>query len=234
MKRHPQIFMGPGSQMSEDQGPSTFREWTEEEKKVYLDKVRQRAQDKAQEILTQAMQEAENIREQARTDGYEAGMSLAEEERREQLAASGERLHSLLLGLEQEKKDVWQDLRTDILSLVRLSVEKVLRVEMSERREEILSALLDEAVGTIEDQQSVRVYVHPDDMNDMQAMLTGVDPKSREGARWQLHADPELAMGGVRLESAVGITDNSIAERKAEVDAIWDKISLNGTDGAEK
>ncbi len=233
MKRQAQIFMGPGSQMLEDRSTSTFKEWTEEEKRAYLDKVRQRAQDKAQEILAQALQEAEEIREQARNAGYEEGMSLAEGERSEQLAVMSERLQTFLLGLEQEKMDIWQGLRGDILSLVRLSVEKVLHVEMSERREEILSGLLDEAVATLEDQQSVCMYVHPDDMEDMQALMNGVDRKNQENGRWQLHADPELAMGGVRLESAVGISDNSIAGRKAEVDAIWDKISLR-TEGAEK
>ena len=79
MKRQAQIFMGPGSQMLEDRSTSTFKEWTEEEKRAYLDKVRQRAQDKAQEILAQALQEAEEIREQARNAGYEEGTARRHE-----------------------------------------------------------------------------------------------------------------------------------------------------------
>ncbi len=230
-KRQVQVFIGPTSQMQLDpQCTSSFREWTEEEKEAYYEKVRSRAKAKAQEILEQALQEADSIKEQARKAayeaGYEEGMSQAMTERDNQLAEMSERLHDLMFLLEQEKKDIWVDFRSDVLQLIRLSTEKVLSVEMDARRKEILSSLLDEAVGTLEEKQSVQVFVSPEDKAYMQELLAGAEKKGSTGV-WHLHEDPQLALGGVRLESTIGITDNSIASRKREVDAIWDKISLS-------
>ncbi len=226
-KRQVQVFIGPGSQMQLDpQCTPAFREWTEEEKEAYYEKVRSRAKAKAQAILEQALQEADGIKEQARQEGYEEGMSQARAERSEKIAEMSEHFHDLQLSLEQEKKDVWDNFRSDVLQLIRLSVEKVLSVEMDTRQKEILSSLLDEAVGTLEDKQLVHVFVRPDDKAYMQELLAGAEKKGSTGA-WQLHEDPQLTLGGVRLESTIGITDNSIAARKREVDAIWEKISLN-------
>ncbi len=229
-KKQVQVFIGPGSQMQLDpQCVPSFREWTEEEKEAYFEKVRSRAKLKAQEILDKALQEAADIKEQARKSayeaGYEEGLSQAQVERSEKFAEMSERLHDLMFSLEQEKKDIWDNFRSDVLQLIRLSVEKVLSVEMDARRKEILSSLLDEAVGTLEEKQCVQVFVGSDDKAYMQELLAGAEKDVSTGA-WQLHEDPQLVLGGVRLESTIGIIDNSIAARKREIDAIWDKISL--------
>lgn len=207
----------------------SFREWTEEEKEAYFEKVRSRAKLKAQEILDKALQEAGDIKERTRKAayeaGYEEGMSQAQVERSAKFAEMSERLNDLMFSLEREKKDVWDNFRSDVLQLIRLSAEKVLNIEMDTRRKEILSSLLDEAVGTLEEKQCIQVFVSPDDKAYMQELLAGTEKKALTGA-WQLHEDPQLVLGGVRLESTIGIADNSIAARKREVDAIWDKISL--------
>lgn len=201
--------------------------WDETTDREFLDRVREKAQAMAKDILTKAMKEAEAIQARAREQGLDQGLAQAAEQTEKRMNELGASLAAVMESLKSQGGTVWKARQQDIIALIRMAVDKALRVEMSERRREILEGLLNEALERIESRRRFTVKVAPADQEAVEELLRAAQKENHGVSQWEVKADPGLEPGGVVLETSDGKVDNSLASRLSEVEPILDQLTLN-------
>lgn len=216
------VIMGLRSQsLSQDAfGGGRIAVWTEEAEAELLDRVRVKAREEAKAILAKAMVEAEELRKAAREQGFAQGVETV----REEFAG---KISLVLAGIDKGKKVIWQEHRSDIAILLKLAVERVMGIELSERREESLGKLLDEALDLIDAHRDLTIKVNPADVKLLEELLDRAKSKFPALERWRVKPDAGLNPGGVILESHDGVVDNSLTSRMQSVGAVLDLLALS-------
>ncbi|MFZ5810955.1 MAG: FliH/SctL family protein [Thermodesulfobacteriota bacterium] len=193
----------------------------------FWERVRAKAQDKAREIISQAMAEAERLKATARDEGLAEGAEQARSQFETHLDEMGKAFAEILEVIQKDRKTLWASYRQDFVTLLRLAVEKTLGILLEERRRDILESLLDEALDIIDSRTDLAVTVHPDDAPMIEELLSRA-AASRQGLdRWRVKGDPSLTPGGVRLESRDGMADNTVDSRFAEVEQIMGRLRVD-------
>lgn len=192
----------------------------------YLERVREKAQSMARDILAKAMQEAEALREAARAEGLEQGLSQGQARIDAEIQAMAAVMQAVCAQIADQGRVVWQARRQDFVALIRLAVEKTLKVELSERRQEILESLLNESLERLETQRQITVRVTPEDAKLVDRLLKAIQADNPSLHQWRIVPDPSLAQGGVILETPDGKVDNSLPGRLAGVEDILDQMTV--------
>jgi Flagellar biosynthesis/type III secretory pathway protein len=187
--------------------------------------VRVKARDAAAEILAQARREAEQIREQARNEGQAEGYAQAQDEVSRQMREFGMTLGNILQAVQTQEVEIFESQRKDFARLILLAVRKALGVEMAERRKEVLDSLLREALEKLESLRQITARVAPEDVEGMELLLNEAKAAFPRLDQWQVKGDAGIASGGVVLETRVGMIDNTLDTRWAEVQAILDRLA---------
>ena len=197
----------------------------EEVEATFWERVREKASLKAKDILSQAMAEAEEIKARAREEGYREGMAQSAGDYEAHVAELAKAVSETLSGVQTERKTLWQGYREDFTSLLKLAVEKTIGAELDARRVEIVKGLLDESLDLIDTRTNLTIRVEPEAAMLMEDLLRRAKESGVRLERWRVKPDPSLAAGGVILESADGMVDNSLATRWAEVESIFGRLA---------
>lgn len=208
--------------------------WEEDVGEKYLARVREKAQAKAKEIITQAMAQADELKRGGFEEGLREGLTAAAHEAqalREQMTNS---LQQVLLAMSAQGRILLERQSRDIESLVKLAVERIVGLEMNERRSEVLSTMLTQAVESVEAERKVTLTVNPQDRELLKPLLEGVQAANPELANWTVVESANVEPGGVLLETEEGLVDNNLATRRAEVDAVLNQLSLTSVDEPEE
>mgnify|MGYP006283524433 FL=1 len=231
-KKKNKVILGPDSsgltELSLDELDDRNRRtvWDESGEEKFFDRVRGRAKDKAKEIISQAMAEAEQLKTKAQEEGRAQGMESARNEVEALLDEKSKHLAVLLEQAQSGGKSLWNEHRQDIVALVSMAVEKVLAVELDRNREQILGTLLDEALDNIDSHRQLLIKVNPEDAELMRELLEKA-AKSHHGlSNWKVKPDKDLEAGGVILESDQGMVDNSVQARREIILEIFDKLKI--------
>jgi flagellar assembly protein FliH len=202
----------------------------------FWERLRTKATVKAQAIIASAMAEAERLRETARKEGYAAGQAegqaaaaaeaatvaaAANAEHEATLAHLADTFGSMAEALTGERARLWQLQRDEFLTLLRLAVERTVNAAIDARREEILAALLDEALEAIDAKAEPTLTVHPEDEALLRELLTRATAERPALGRVSVRVNPAFVPGSLFLEYPEGLVDNTIASRFAEVEAIF-------------
>jgi len=203
----------------------------------YIERCRDKAQDMARTIITQALEkasrEAEAIREEGRKE-VEAAVASARQQAQEEaqarldaeFQAQAEAMRSLLEAISGLGLEVWQSRRHDFVVLAKTFTEKALRVEMDTRRAEILSSLMDEALSRLDAHREFTLKVAPQDYELAKALMEEIQAKRPDYGQWRLATDNALTEGGVVLETSDMLADNAIASRLALLAPYLDQLDL--------
>jgi flagellar assembly protein FliH len=231
-KKKRKVILGPDAsgltELSLDELEDRGRRdpWSRDSEDEFFDRVRDKAKAKAKEIITIAMSDAEHIKAQAAKEGFAQGMAQAEQDIQALLGEKATALASILEQAQGGSKAIWEEYRQDIVTLVSMAVEKVLAVEVDQRRREVLGSLLDEALENVDSQRNLLVKVHPNDAEIMGELLTAAAKAHGALKDWRVKPDKDIAQGGVVLESDKGMVDNTVASRREIVCAVFDKLGL--------
>ncbi len=207
--------------------------WDAATEAEYIIRCRDKAQNMARDIITQAMaqgaRDAEAIREEGRKE-VEAAVEAARQEAQAQLdaefQAQVQAMASLVEAIQGLGLEVWQSRRRDFASLAKSFTEKALRVEMDSRRADILSSLMDEALSRLDAHREFTLKVAPQDYELAKALMEEIQASRPDLGQWRLTADPALTEGGVVLETSDLLADNSLKSRLALLTPYLDQLEL--------
>lgn len=199
--------------------------WDEDTRQALLERVRAKAREEATRIVAEARREAVAIKDKAHQEGLTEGYAQAQAEVDRQMREFGLTLGNILEGLQSQEPHLFEAQRQEYVGLVRLAVEKAVAVEMSERRREILGALLQEGLEKLESLRQITLRVAPADVEGMELLLQNARATFPRLEQWQVKGDASIETGGVILETRTGRVDNTTDTRFAAVMAVLDRLA---------
>lgn len=156
------------------------------------------------------VRELADLQAQAHAEGYAAGhaegLAAGQQQVREQLA----QLDALLEAAARPLAALDTQTEQELTALAMIVARRVLASELRLAPELVLRAVHQAAAALPSASQDVRVHVHPDD-------LVLLQQSSAVDAHWQCLADPALARGDCRLETARSHLDARVETRLAAV-----------------
>ncbi len=206
--------------------------WDESTNRELLKRIRIKAQLKTKELLSQAMAEARQIRRSAHEAGLSQGLAEGQQQLEEHLQNISKGLGHVILSIQNQADTVWETRKADFVRLIRMCVEKVIGIEIAQRRVEILEALLDESVARIESNRFFFIRTSPADTEVIEDLLVRAQAEHPKLSKWKIKADPNIT-AGVVIESADAKVENSVESRFEGVEAILDQLTVYGPENSE-
>ena len=200
--------------------------WDKDTDQEYFERVKVKAQNMAKDIIAKAMAEAEQLKANAKSEGYAEGKTQAATEAEQHMIGFGQQLGQTLAGIQEQAKSVMAAQSADVISLAFMVIEKALGVEMEERRQEILATLLDEALSRIDSQTMLTIKVAPEDQQLITELLEQAQVNHPGLSKWRIKADPAIDNGGVLLEAEDAMIDNTITSRWEGVQEILGQLAI--------
>ncbi len=203
---------------------------TPETEARFLEKVREKARTAASEIISKAMVEAREIRLKAYEEGRNEGLSQAAGEilaKKEELSSS---ISKIFLNLNAEKQKLWNDYRQDIIFVLMTSIDKILGMEVSKNRIEIMQSLLDQSLELVDRSRELNITVSRDDEQIVKEMLERAREIHPELLNYRIRPSSTVKKGGLILENGTGVVDNTLDSRYRQVKEIVEQLTLTEED----
>ncbi len=161
-----------------------------------------RAQQEASVIIAQAEARAEEIRQVARQEGYQAGCGQAIHEWRDAVEIIVKQRDAAL----QQLDEFGKLLERDILELAVQIAEKIVRREIENHEDTVLDTLR-QALARLRDRVRVKIWVNKDDLERVRAVRADISTWVEGLHDVEISEDSRVEKGGVIVESGDGILD---------------------------
>ena len=171
-------------------------------------------------------EEADNLRENAHHEGFQAGMEQAGEELKEFRTEVGQMLANVLQALKSQRGVLVSSWRAELAELTRVAVEAGTGWVLHQEHVSILRNLVFESLNLLEDRGTVTLRVHPDDEDAVSDMFRAARERVPELSQWIVNGDPSIEPGGLVAESASGSVENLRQHYREMVDNILVHLTL--------
>ena len=220
------VYMGGAAYSLENLEGERNHNWTEADEAAYLDRIKAKATEMAAKILDDAKREAEAIRNQAREQGYNDGMSQAEQEIEEfQTAVSGS-VSAVLSAIEGQCSAIFANWRDDLVTLLRLAAEKAVGMPLADDKARLLESVYTQSVAALENRRNLVIRVNPEDEPAIADIVAMTQARFPDLKAWSVKGDPGVSPGGLIVESDDSLADNRVEKRAALVNEILGSLSL--------
>lgn len=174
----------------------------------------------AAKILAQAQQEAANLRKRAEAEGRRAGQAAVEQIVQDQVARQ---MASVLPALRQAVDEIrharqawlahWQRQAVHVAAAM---ARRIVRHELSHQPQLALE-LVREALELAAGNPRLRVRLNPADHAALASQVQGLADQLAPLAQAEIVADPEIGLGGCRVETQFGVIDQQIETQLARL-----------------
>lgn len=174
------------------------------------------ARDSAAALLARAAQEADEIRDRARAEGYAEGREHGLAEGAGEMQSALSALHEAVSSVHAVRAEVAESIEHDAVELALSLAGKILAGTLQARPEAIVD-VVQGALRRVSDRRSLSLLVNPADLQVIQVAI-GDGTAGLEDC--DLHADQRVAPGGVIVRTHEGEVDAGVAtqlERAREV-----------------
>ena len=177
---------------------------------------REIAMEEAAEILRQAGDQAETLKQEAYAEGFAKGEAEGKAAGLAQYEQQREELAALLRALEGEREAVLRQHEESMLALVTAMVDRLVYHEISVNPL-VIQACLKKAMEFVVENSTVQIHLHGDDFTRLKKASLE-DSRLIEGKnRIQLVEDPNIAVGGCFLKTDFGEIDATLENSKARL-----------------
>ncbi len=174
--------------------------------------------DAAERLLAQANLEAQEIREQARAEGFEQGRAAGLEAGRAEIEASARALAEAAQGAIEVREQTAEAVERDAVELGLQLAGKILPAALL-AQPEVVAYAVQGALRRVSGQRTLTVLVSPEDLETVRSALGDLrQPGATEP--FDLQADPQVPRGGAVVRTTEGEVDALLStqlERAAEV-----------------
>lgn len=175
------------------------------------------AQERAEEILTQAHRQAEVLRQEAYDQGLARGREEGREEAMRELLPALSAFTQAGQSLSALEERLMSRLTPQIVRLALEIAEKIVGKEVEEDPQVTIS-VLERARAEIPQARHVCIWLHPADYHtliDLRPELVRVGEEG--GRRVDVIASEEISRGGCRVETEMGVIDATIPTQMQEI-----------------
>lgn len=175
------------------------------------------AKAKAAELVAEAQQQADSIRQQAAKEGAEAGVSAVEQMVAEQLAPAVSALQQAAADLQDAKQTWLAQWESNVIHLAVAIAGRVIRSEL-ERRPDISLSLIREALELAAGNHGVRLQLNPEDLETLGSEVQSLIDAASGVGDVELMADDTIGRGGCRVETRFGVIDQQIESQLKRIE----------------
>ncbi len=175
--------------------------------------------DAAARELVAAREEAEAIRERARSEGFAAGRQEGIEQGRGEVADGAGALLEALRAVNEVREETAATVERDAIEMALSLAGKVI-VATLQVRPELVVEVVQGALRRVAGQRRISIVVNPADLETVRGALGDLQSQSAAVEQWDLQPDPRVPAGGALVRTAEGEVDVTIEtqlERAGEV-----------------
>ena len=175
--------------------------------------------DAAARLLAHASAEAEQIRELARTEGYEQGRAAGQEHGLAEIARAASALDAAAQGIDALRVEVAEAVEEDAIELALTLAGKILAGAFH-ARPELVVEIVQGALRRISDRRRITVLVNPADLEVVRGALGELTAQGSGVEVCDLQSDERVGVGSAIVRTAEGEVDASVStqlERAREV-----------------
>ncbi len=153
-------------------------------------------------LVSRAQQEAITIKENAKTEGYEAGISEAKHD----IANLGSAVNKFL----SAKDEVYEEVAPKILEISMEVAKKIIKQEV-ETNQDLLIGIISDALNKLtKNEKQIVLKVSPTDRDYVKLNIENILEKLQIEAKVTVQQDMTLSKGSVIVETNNGLIDASI------------------------
>ena len=153
-------------------------------------------------LVSRAQQEAISIKENAKTEGYEAGISEAKQD----IANLGNAVNKFL----NAKNEVYEEVTPKILEISMEVAKKIIKQEV-ETNQDLLIGIISDALNKLtKNEKQIVLKVSPEDRDYVKLNIENILEKLQIEAKVTVQQDMTLSKGSVIVETNNGLIDASI------------------------
>ena len=187
------------------------------------------------DVMARALAEAEEIRERARTEGFELGRQQGSEQARAESAAAIAALSEGMRQIGETRADLAETLTAQAGELAMLTAEHIIAGAIDAQPERIIDVVRG-ALRRLTDRHRVTMLVNPEDLEALQQAVSGLQAQLGGIEHLEVQADRRIARGGAIAQTAYGEIDVSISAqlqsaRELVAAALAGDSDLVGDDG---
>ncbi len=177
------------------------------------------ARDAAARMLAQATLEAEQLREQARVEGYADGRRAGHADGAAEVSRAAAALAEAARGVELLRADTVEAVERDAIELALELAEKILGGTLKAHPDTVIEVVRG-ALRRISDRRNVTVLVNPADLETVRAAIGELTARGSGVEVCDLQSEERVGIGGAIVRTAEGEVDASVStqlERAREV-----------------
>lgn len=174
------------------------------------------AMQEAAEIIRQAGEQAEKLKDEAYAEGLAKGEAEGKAAGLAQYEQQVEELTSLLSALDGEREALLRQHEESMLSLITTMVDRLVYHEVSVNPL-VIQACLKKAMEFVVENSTVQIHLHGDDFARLKKASLENSRLIEGKNRIQLVEDPNIAVGGCFLKTDFGEIDASLENCKARL-----------------
>jgi flagellar assembly protein FliH len=174
--------------------------------------------DAAERLLAQATLDAQEIRERARTEGFEQGRAAGLEAGRAEVEASAHALAEAARGVVEVRESTAEAVERDAVELGLQLAGKIIPAALL-AQPEVVAYAVQGALRRVSGQRTLSVLVSPEDLETVRTAL-GAQQQPGTAELFELLGDPQVRRGGAIVRTTDGEVDAQVStqlERAAEV-----------------
>ncbi|MCE7870101.1 hypothetical protein DYH09_06950 [bacterium CPR1] len=199
------------------------------------EQILEEARRKAQQIITDAQEQAARFKEEAqalvkeaektaREQGFEQGKGEGLEAGKQQLAGVVEEFKVLFRQFVSERERVLKAAEPELARLSVKIAERVLGLEIKCNPEVIVGVVRD-ALSGIKDREEITIRCHPDDFEQARKHQPEFEKMVEGLKKFEVQADASLDPGSCVLETNLGNVDARLATKMAAIAAAFEETA---------
>lgn len=177
------------------------------------------------EVERRLVKLAEEVKEQAYSEGFNHGKDLAYQEAKENFEARLNQFSQLFVEIQQQSKDIIEQNKEDVYRLVKNLTKWVTLKEISD--DGYLPKLLEKLILEMNEKNNLIIKVDEAHLDVMPDAIKLVEDKIGQLVNVRLEIDRSLKHKGIILESINGIIDGSLEAQFANIDKIFNTVGIN-------
>jgi flagellar assembly protein FliH len=175
--------------------------------------------DEADRLIARASAEAEQIREQARAEGFDEGHAAGREQARAVVGSAAAAMTGAADEIASLREQESLALESDAVELALVLAAKILAGALAAQPERVLDVVRG-ALRRVADRRTITILVDPEDMEIVSSALADLRAAAGGIEHCEVHADRRVGRGGAIVRTVDGEIDASVhtqLERAREV-----------------
>jgi flagellar assembly protein FliH len=164
------------------------------------------------DVLARALAEADQIREQARTEGFELGRQQGSEQARAEAASAIAAIGEAMRQIGGTREELAETLTAQAGELAMLTAEHIIAGAIDAEPQRIVDVVRG-ALRRLTDRQRVTMLVNPEDLEALRQSVPNLQAELGGIEHLDVQADRRIARGGAIAQTAYGEVDVSVSSQ---------------------